>query len=115
MFCACSNLINLNIADWNVENVTKMNTMFVSCSNLISLDLTNWNVTNVTDFSSMFAGCSKLTTIYANYDWNTDNGASSSGMFSGCTNLLGAVPYDSTKFDVTMANPTTGYFTRKEV
>jgi len=34
-------------------------------------------------------------------------------MFYGCTKLVGAVPYDSTKIDVTMANPTTGYFTRK--
>ena len=29
----------------------------------------------------------------------------------GCTQLKGAVKYDASKLDVTMANPTTGYFT----
>lgn len=36
------------------------------------------------------------------------------GMFSGCTNLKGAVPYDASKTNVSMANPETGYFTKKE-
>ena len=34
-------------------------------------------------------------------------------MFNTCTSLVGAVPYDSTKIDKTMANYTTGYLTYK--
>ena len=34
-------------------------------------------------------------------------------MFKGCTQLKGAVKYDASKLDVRMANPTTGYFSRK--
>ncbi|EHG24181.1 hypothetical protein HMPREF9332_00382 [Alloprevotella rava F0323] len=34
-------------------------------------------------------------------------------MFSGCENLKDAVPYDASKVDVSMANPETGYFTKK--
>ncbi|MBP3774564.1 MAG: hypothetical protein ILA34_04350 [Bacteroidaceae bacterium] len=34
-------------------------------------------------------------------------------MFYGCINLKGAVPYDETKTDGRMANPETGYFTKK--
>ena len=34
-------------------------------------------------------------------------------MFKDCTELIGAVKYDPAKTDISMANPTTGYFTRK--
>ena len=37
----------------------------------------------------------------------------STKMFYDCTKLKGAVAYNQTKVDVTMANPTTGYFTKK--
>lgn len=33
-------------------------------------------------------------------------------MFLGCTALKGAVAYDESKTDATMANPETGYFTK---
>ena len=35
-------------------------------------------------------------------------------MFQGCTTLQGAVPYNESKTDASMANPETGYFTKKE-
>lgn len=34
-------------------------------------------------------------------------------MFEYCIQLKGAVKYDESKVDVTMANPQTGYFSRK--
>ena len=58
--------------------------------------------------SEMFSGCKALTTIYCNYAWTC---SSSSEMFNGCTSLKGAVPFDSSKNGVSMANPYTGYFT----
>ena len=62
---------------------------------------------------SMFYQCKSLVTIYCNDDWNTDTiTSSSSAMFKFCSKLVGAIPYDSSKTDVTMANPDTGYFTR---
>jgi len=63
--------------------------------------------------SNMFLDCRKLTTIYSNTDWNTDDVTSSTDMFEYCLSLVGAISYDSTKLDVTYANPTTGYFTVK--
>ena len=36
-------------------------------------------------------------------------------MFDNCTNLQGAVSYDGSKINVSMANPETGYFTKKEI
>ena len=58
----------------------------------------------------MFNGCEALTTIYCNNTWTCDD---SSNMFGNCAKLKGAVSYDSGKTDVTMANPNTGYFTKK--
>lgn len=35
-------------------------------------------------------------------------------MFTFCTSLVGAVPFDSSKTDVSMANCSNGYLTYKE-
>ena len=43
------------------------------------------------------------------------NVTTSTYMFNNCTSLVGAVPYDKTKTDATMANYTTGYFTEKAI
>ncbi|MGM9860993.1 MAG: BspA family leucine-rich repeat surface protein, partial [Muribaculaceae bacterium] len=64
---------------------------------------------NVTDMADMFAYCYLLTTIYCDDTWTCD---SSENMFYNCTYLVGAVPYDNSKVDVSMANPDTGYFTK---
>ena len=87
-----------------------MTRMFNSCSALTSLDLSNFNTAKVTDTRSMFNTCSALTTIYCNDDLNSSTVTNSTDMFDCCSRLVGAVAYDSSKVDVSMANPTTGYF-----
>ena len=62
----------------------------------------------------MFYNCSNLTTIYCKDDWNSYVVSTSDDMFKGCTSLKGAVAYNASKVDVSMANPTTGYFTTKD-
>ena len=61
----------------------------------------------------MFMIATKLKTIYVSNLWNTSNVTNSTNMFRSCTSLSGAVPFDSTKIDVSMANYTTGYLTYK--
>ncbi len=97
----------------NTDLTTGMNCMFMGCSALISLDLSSFNTEIVTSMYAMFDGCSALTTIYCNDDWKSSVVNESKDMFSGCSNLKGAVAYDVSKVDVSMANPTTGYFTKK--
>ena len=58
----------------------------------------------------MFENSTSLTIIYSNGTW-TCGGAK--GMFKNCEKLVGAVAYDKNKVDVDMANPETGYFTKK--
>ena len=62
--------------------------------------------------ASMFGYCSSLKTIYISNIWNVTSVTNGDSMFYNCTSLVGAVPFDSTKVDVTMANYTTGYFLR---
>ena len=110
MFAGCESLTTLDLSNFNTPNVTDMSWMFADCSALTSLDLMNFNTSNVKDMRRMFAHCSKLASIVSNKTWNCEQ---SREMFKGCTALKGAVPYDERKVDVTMANPETGYFTRK--
>ena len=113
MFYGCSSLVNLNLSSFNTSNVTNMNGMFYDCSSLVNLNLSSFNTSNVTNMYSMFAFCKNIKTIYVSDLWNTSNVTSSSLMFHSCTSLSGAVSYDNTKTDISMANYTTGYLTYK--
>lgn len=108
MFFCCSGLTSLDVSNFNTANVTNMGYMFSRCSSVTSLDVSKFNTTKVTDMAGMFYHCSGLTTIYSNDGWNCE---SSNNMFKECTFLKGAIIYDSSKTDITYANPTTGYFT----
>ena len=44
-------------------NITKANYMFYSCSSLININLSNFNTNNVKNIRRMFSGCSSLTNI----------------------------------------------------
>ena len=40
-----------------------MSNMFYACTSLINLDISNFNTQNVTDMGGMFNGCESLNTI----------------------------------------------------
>ena len=111
MFCKCSSLTNLDVTHFNTANVENMGSMFLGCSSLTSLDLIDFNTAKVTNMSGMFYGCSSLKTIYCNDTWSC---GFSTLMFTDCTSLVGAIAYDSSKKNVSYANPETGYFTKVE-
>ena len=108
MFLSCSALEWLDLSNFNTEKVTNMNSMFSGCSALTKLDVSNFNTAKVTDMHEMFLNCAALKVIYCIDAWTCDN---STKMFYGCTSLVGAVAYNSSKTNVSMANPYTGYFT----
>ena len=111
MFSWCTSLTSLDLSSFNTSNVTTMMQMFDFCSSLVTLDLSNFDLSKVETMSGMFGACSQLQTIYCNATIasNVEN-----AMFSDCTSLVGAVAFDSSKTGSDMANPDTGYFTRKE-
>ena len=113
MFYNCISLTSLDLSNFDTSKVTNMDYMFIGCRNLVSLDLSNFNTSKVTNMDYMFSSCTSLKKIYVSDLWNTNSVTSSTNMFIACKLLVGAIPFDSTKIDVTMANYTTGYLTYK--
>ena len=143
LFYGCPNLESIDLSDFDMSNVTKINHMCYGCQKLKTLDLSNFDTSKVTDMSFMcyncsslesvdirdfntaelpnlaciFAECPNLKTIYCNNNWDrlgyVDNLITTADMFKNCNMLVGAVPFDSKKISILMANPDTGYFTRK--
>ena len=114
IFRGCKLLTNLDISNFDTSKVTNMGGMFFGCGSLTNLDLSNFNTSNVTDMSSMFYNSGSLRKIYVSNSWNISNVKSSHIMFTFCNSLVGAVPFDSSKTDVSMANCSNGYLTYKE-
>ena len=82
-FTECSNLINLDVSNWNTSNVTNLARCFYACNNVTTLDVSNWDVSNVYDMSWVFSLCLRLKNIgnvVAN--WNTANVGRMDGLFS---------------------------------
>ena len=53
-------MINIDLSNFNTNNVTDMSLMFYKCSSLKELNLNNFNTNNVTNMRWMFSGCSSL-------------------------------------------------------
>ena len=71
MLNGCSSLKELNLNNFNTNNITKMSGMFSGCLSLKELNLNNFNTNNVNDMHNMFFGCSdklkmKIETKYKN-------------------------------------------------
>ena len=72
---------NGDISEWDVSNVTNMNSMFYGCKSF-NQDISKWDVSNVTNMNRMFNGCK-----YFNQDisgWNVSNVKNRIYIFSGC-------------------------------
>ena len=116
MFGGCSGLTSLDLSSFNTAEVRYMNFMFDGCSSLTSLDLSSFNTAEVMNMTNMFNGCSGLTTIYVSDVFTIVKVSSSENMFYNCTSLKkGDVSYNPNKIDHTMANCTSGYFTKSNL
>lgn len=109
MFENCSALQTVDMSHCNTDKLTNIVAMFKDCSVLQTVDLTNFG-TALYDMREVFFNCTELTTIYCNNTWTCDL---SESMFDKCYKLKGAVAFDPTKDNAAMANPETGYFTKK--
>lgn len=110
MFENCSALQAVDMSHCNTDKLTNILAMFKGCSVLQTLDLTTFHGRALNDMRAAFYGCTELTTIYCNNTWKCDE---SGAMFGNCYKLKGAVAHDPTKESAEMANPETGYFTKK--
>ena len=83
MFYGCKNLTNLDLSNFNTQNVEDMSNMFSYCSSLTNLDLSNFNTQNVKNMSFMFSNCSSLTNLNLS-NFNTQNVEDMRYMFDNC-------------------------------
>ena len=86
MFGYCVNLTNINLTSFNTQNVKNMRGMFCRCEYLTEIDLSGFITQNVTNMDNMFADCRNLTNIDLS-DFNTNNVTSMEKMFEGCRKL----------------------------
>ena len=86
MFNKCSSLKELNLSNFNTNHVIDMSYMFSDCSSLNELNIPNFNTNNATDMSDKLSDCSSLKLKLSNF--NDNNITDISGMFSGCSDEL---------------------------
>ena len=58
MFYGCLSLKEINLSNFNTNNVNNMGGMFWGCSSLKEINLSSFNTNNVINMSRMFSGCS---------------------------------------------------------
>ena len=113
MFAYLTNIEKLDLSKLDTSYITNISKMFYMSSGLKTIDLSKFDTSKVTNMRQMFYHSGSLKTIYVSDLWNTSKVTSSTNMFNYCTSLVGAVQFDSTKTDISMANYTTGYLTYK--
>ena len=83
----CDNLKIINVSNWDVSNVTDMNSCFDACSQVTNIiGISDWDVSNVIDMRGMFSDCSKLTSLDLS-KWNVSNVTNIELMFRYCQSL----------------------------
>ena len=82
LFRKNTNLININVSNWDTSKITSLSFSFGEMKNLESVDLSGWDVSNVTNFYALFNESFRLKTIDVS-KWNTSSAKNMAWMFSG--------------------------------
>ena len=85
LFSNCNNLKNAKLGFSGTNQIKDMSKLFINCSSLESVKF-NFNAENVTDMSNMFTNCYSLKSIEFN-NFNTKNLKYMESMFNSCKNL----------------------------
>lgn len=114
MFSNCGALKNLYVHIINTSKVTDFHSMFTNCKSLKSIDVSSMDISSAENLDYIFYECTNLEKIYCGKDW-LKTGISPDLMFVRCYKLKGASSYDdnyynSSRNDLSKANPETGYF-----
>lgn len=82
LFQKNTNLININVSNWDTSNITSLRGAFASIPNLESVDFADWDVSHVTDFYAMFDASKKIENIDVS-KWDTSSAINMGWMFNG--------------------------------
>ena len=95
MFKGLENILEIDLSNFDVSQVTRMQEMFRDCSNLVSVILSNYNTYNLNNISHMFYNCFNLETINFG-SINTSSVENMQHSFCGCSKIKSI---DLSKFD----------------
>ena len=87
MFFRCKDLCDLDLSNFNTENVTNMSGMFNKCLNLEKIYLTNINTEKVEDMSWMLNECTSLKDLDLS-SFKTGKVQNMGKMFNRCESLV---------------------------
>jgi len=86
MFQDCTSVTSINLKNLNTSIVEDMRDVFVNCNQLKSIDVSSFNTKSVIKMNSLFYGCSSLTSLdLSNFD--TSKTTLMNAMFQGCSSL----------------------------
>ena len=86
MFQGLTNIISIDMSNFDFSNVLNMEYMFTDCSSLKYLNLNNIDTSGVTKMTNLFTNCRSLT--YLNlYSLDTSNVECLCNLFNGCSSL----------------------------
>mgnify|MGYP000036027978 FL=1 len=102
MFEDCSNLFLLDVSSFSTENVVNMECMFFECDSLEFLDLTSFDTTSLESLLRMFYDCNSLQRIYVSPKWKLQEKVNGMDIFTWCTSLP---RYNAEQVDAEMASP----------
>ena len=106
MFYYCFSLSSLNVSNFDTSLVTDMSYMFFFCSSLEFLDVSNFNTSLVTNMQSMFEECRKLDFLNLS-NFNTSLVTNMERMFDFCL-LLSSL--DISNFNTSLVKNMYGMF-----
>ena len=81
LFKKNTNLININVSNWDTSNITSLRGAFAQMPNIKSVDFADWDVSAVTDFFALFDGSVKIENIDVS-KWNTSSATNMGWMFN---------------------------------
>ena len=73
MFADLTELINIDLSEFNSNYITNMNCMFCNCTSLTYVNFGKFNASLVENMEKMFYNCEKLTSVNFDEIYNTSS------------------------------------------
>ena len=87
MFRDCTSLVSINLQNFNAQRTERMGQMFFNCKSLVSLDLSTFRAPKAEYIDNMFRECSSLVSLDLSYI-NFRSVKNMGRMFQDCTSLV---------------------------
>ena len=110
MFKGLSNIIEVDLSNFDSSQVTSMKEMFDGCNNLISINFNNFEISSVEYMDSLFYNCKLLTSLNLS-SFRTSKTKSMNNLFNSCFSIKSL---DLSNFDTSSVNSMFNMFSNCE-